>query len=75
MNQMLDDEDNLKKIHLNMKIFRGNKNIFDEKHNRTHRLYNDMFDTDIERISKTIIIDVISESGLNLMKVLFDALI
>ena len=72
---MLDDEDSLKKIRLNIKIFKENRNIFDEKHDRTHRLHNNMFNINIKRILKTIMIDVISKSGLNLMKVLFDALI
>ena len=72
---MLDNGDNLKKIRFNMKIFKKNKNIFNEKHNRTHRLYNDIFDTNIERISKTTITNVISKSDLNLIKMLFDALI
>ena len=72
---MLDSENNLKKIRLNMRIFKRNKNIFDEKHNRTHRLYNDMFDINVEKTSKTIMINVISKSGLNFMKMLFDALI
>ena len=34
-----------------------------------------MFETSVERISKTIMINVISECDLNLIKVLFDALI
>ena len=58
-----------------MKIFEKNKCIFDEKHDRTHHFYNDMPDTNVERILKITIINVISKSGLNLMKVLFDALI
>ena len=72
---MLDDGGNLKKIRFNIKIFKRNKSIFDEKHNRIHRLYDDMFNINVERISKTTMTDVISESGLNFMKVLFDALI
>ena len=75
MNQMFDDEGSLKRIRFNMKIFKENKGIFDEKHNRTHRFYNNMFDINVERISKTIMINVISKSDLNLIKVLFDALI
>ena len=34
-----------------------------------------MFETNVERILKTMIIDVILKSDLNFMKVLFDALI
>ena len=34
-----------------------------------------MLETNVERILKTTITDVISESDLNFMKVLFDALI
>ena len=75
MNQMLDSGGSLKKIRLNMKIFKRNKSIFDEKHNRTHYLYNNIFDTNVERISKIIMINVISESDLNFIKMLFDALI
>ena len=72
---MLDNGDSLKKIRFNMKFFEKNKCIFDEKHNRTHYFFNDIFDTNVERILKTTMINVISESGLNLIKVLFDALI
>ena len=62
---MLDDGDSLKKIRLNMKIFERNKCIFDEKHNRIHRFYNDIFDISVERTSKIKIINVISKSDLD----------
>ena len=75
MNRMFDDGNSLKKIRFNMKIFEKNRDIFNEKHNRTHRLHNDIFESNIERILKTIMTDVILKSGLNFMKELFDALI
>ena len=72
---MLDNEDNLKRIRFNMKIFKENRNIFDEKHNRTYRFYNNTFNINVERISKITMINVISKSDLNFMKMLFDVLI
>ena len=75
MNRVLGDGSNLKRVYFDIKSFEGNWDICDEKHNRTHRFYNDMFETNVERILKTMIIDVILKSDLNFMKVLFDALI
>ena len=75
MNRMLDGGNNLKKIRLNMKIFKRYRDVYDKKHNRTHYFYNDMFETNIERISKTTITNIISKYDLNSMKVLSDALI
>ena len=72
---MFNDESNLKRVRFNMKSFERNWDIYDEKHNRTHRSYDDMLETSVEKILKTTMIDVISESGLNFMKMLFDALI
>ena len=72
---MLDDESNLKKIRLNMKIFKKYRDVYNKKHNRTYCFYNDMFKINVERISKTTVIDVVSECDLDLIKVLSDALI
>ena len=72
---MLDDESNLKRICFNMKSFEKNWDIYNEKHNRIYRFHNDMLETNVERILKMIMINVISGSDLNSMKVLFDALV
>ena len=72
---MLDNENNLKKIRLNMKIFKRCRDVYDKKHNRTHCFYNDIFETNAERIPKTTITNVVSGCDLNLMKMLSDALI
>ena len=58
-----------------MKIFEECRDVYDKKHNRTHYFYDDMFETNVERISKTTITNVISGCDLNLMKMLFNALI
>ena len=75
MNRMLGGEGSLKKIRFDMKVFKENWDIYNKKHNRNYRIYNDMFKSNVKRTSKAAIIDVISGCGLNLMKVLFDALI
>ena len=75
MNRMLDDESSLKRIRFNIKIFKRYRDVYDKKHNRTHCFYDDMFETNIERILKTTITDVISECDLNPIKMLFNALI
>ena len=75
MNRMFDNENNLKRIRLDMKIFKRSYDVFDKKHDRIYHLYDDMSEINVERISKTTMIDVISECNLNLMKILFDVLI
>ena len=72
---MFDDENNLRRVRFNIKIFEKNWDICDEKHNRIYRFYNDMLETNVERILKTMMINVISGSDLNFMKMLFDVLI
>ena len=75
MNRMLDDENSLKKIRFDMKIFEKYRDVYNKKHNQIHYFYNDMFETNVEKISKTTMINVVSECDLNSMKMLFDALI
>ena len=58
-----------------MKIFKRYRDVYNKKHNQTHCFYNDIFEINIKKISKTTMINVISKCDLNFMKVLFDALI
>ena len=75
MNRMLDNESNLKRIRLNMKIFERYRDVYDKKHDRTHCFYNDMFKISVEKISKTTMINVVSGCDLDFMKMLSDALV
>ena len=72
---MFDDGDNLKKIRLDIRVFKENRDIYDKKHNRNHRIYDNMSKSNVKRISKATMTNVISECDLNFMKMLFNALI
>ena len=75
MNRVLDGGSNLKKIRFDMKIFEKCRDVYNKKHNRIHYFYDDIFETNAERILKTTMADVVSECDLNFMKMLSDALI
>ena len=58
-----------------MKIFRESEDIFSEKYNRAYRLYSDIFEASVKRVTKITIIDAISRGRLNSMKKLSNVLI
>ena len=58
-----------------MRLFKESKNISNKKYNRAYRLYNNILEISVERITKTKIIDTILRDYLNFIKKLFNALI
>ena len=72
---MYDCEDNLRRIYFNVKILKKSENISNEKYNRAYRLYNNIFKINIERITKTKIINIILRNRINFIKRLFNILI
>ena len=65
----------MRRIRFDIKIFEKNCDVFDKKHDRIHRFYDDIFETSVERISKMTMTNVVLKCNLNLMKMLFNALI
>ena len=75
MNRIFDNGSSLRRIRFDIKIFEKNCDVFDKKHDRIHRFYDDIFETSVERISKMTMTNVVLKCNLNLMKMLFNALI
>ena len=53
---MLDNGSNLKKNYFDIKIFEKSCDIYNEKHNQIYYFYNNIFEINVERILKMMMI-------------------
>ena len=58
-----------------MRIFKESEDISSEKYSRAYYFYNNIFEVNIKKVIKIIIINAILRDRLNLIKKLFNVLI